>query len=305
MVYLIWRFYIKKKRQRFPIRSWAEETDDTLETEKSFAIKPDIRSSTHTTASSASTAFTRASNVIQIAYIPGVMDRSTPSTPGFLVPPVPPIPLALSSSYSGSPNFEQEHFFMPGDLRDSTYSARTSRTSFDRNSIASTAYGKNAIISPVSAQTGIRGKAAMVSVRSNPTVDSPTSVPCFDYTKYKDAGIPSPAFSVGSTFLSNASAATRSRAKLTRDSSNSSDEGESTENEASIRGSHTMTFLDDNISIDDFHSTPKLGLFHNSLQSRSSIGSLSAVIEEAARKAALSGPARRAHTPFGDENEMK
>lgn len=305
IIYLTWKFFLKKKRQRFPISSWSEETEETLDAEKPYSMKQELRSSMHTMVSTASTAYTRASNVIQIAYIPGVMDRSTPSTPSFLVPPVPPIPLALSSSYPGSPIFEQEHFFMPGDLRDSTYSARTSQTSFDRNSVVSTTYGKSAIISPIPAQTGIRGKAAMVSVRSNPSADSQTMVPSLDYAKYNDAGLPSPAFSVGSTFISHASAARRSRARFVRNSRSMGDDDDSTEIESNSRGSRTMTFLDDNISIDDFQSPIKHGGFYNSLNTRSSIGSLSAVIEDATRKAALCSPSRRPTTPFGDEHEMK
>ena len=152
----------------------------------------------HSVRSIASTVLTRASNVIQIAYIPGVTNRSVDSTPD-LIPPVPPVP-ALSSA-SGTPRMTQdEHFFLPSDLRNSTYSdytvdrtsyARSSMTpSLARGSVPSTAYRGSAIVNAVPAQTAIRGKANPVAVRvngKNSPSDSPTSstppVPALDRTK--------------------------------------------------------------------------------------------------------------------------
>ena len=132
----------------------------------------------HSVRSIASTVITRASNVIQIAYIPGVTNRSVESTPE-LIPPVPPIP-AMSSfgSAAGTPNQAQdEHFFMPSDLRNSTYSdytvdrtsyARTSMTpSVNRGSVPSTAYRGSAIVNTIPAQTAIRGRANPVAVKMN------------------------------------------------------------------------------------------------------------------------------------------
>ncbi|KAK9331472.1 hypothetical protein V1520DRAFT_337864 [Lipomyces starkeyi] len=52
----------------------------------------DVRQSTHTVASIASSAITRASNIIPIAYIPGVINRSNPNSPSY-VPPIPEMPL--------------------------------------------------------------------------------------------------------------------------------------------------------------------------------------------------------------------
>jgi hypothetical protein len=153
-----------------------------------FASRRSTRASTHTVASMASSVLTRASNIIQIAYIPGVTNRSGPGSPDVLVPPVPPIPAMSSSSGLSSPyaNSEQ-HFFLP-DLRDSMASTTTdgrstfySRTSIApslaRGSVASTVYRQNAIVSPLPAQTIVRGKAAVVSVKSsNP--NSPVDTPC-------------------------------------------------------------------------------------------------------------------------------
>jgi hypothetical protein len=221
LTYLVWRFCIKTRRQAFEQENWAEE-DETIvaEKEKDFAMRRDARASTHTVGSIASTVLTRASNIIQIAYIPGVTNRSAPSTPGLLVPPVPPIPIALSSAAS-TPQYEQEHFFIPGDLnRDSTWSGTSDRTSYARTSVASTIYGKNAIVSPVPAQTVIRGKAAVVSVKqpngSSSSGELTPPVPSINFERYGNGGPPSPAFSVGSTFLNSASAATVTRPQIVR-----------------------------------------------------------------------------------------
>merc|ERR1711981_1254864 len=115
---------LKGRRHEVEIEEeWDDDDEDGMEKSNASVFTREARSraSTHTVASMASTVLTRASNIIQIAYMPGVTNRSAPSTPGLLVPPVPPIPIALSDA--GTPRYEQEHFFMPGDLRDSTYSA--------------------------------------------------------------------------------------------------------------------------------------------------------------------------------------
>jgi len=311
VTYLVWRFCIKTKRQQYEQEDWTEDPSESQPAEKDFTMRRDARASTHTVASIASTVLTRASNIIQIAYIPGVTNRSAPSTPGLLVPPVPPIPIALSSA-SSTPRYEQEHFFMPGDLRDSTYSGYSDRTSYARNSVASTIYGKNAIVSPVPAQTVIRGKAAVVSVKHNGAGSGgelTPPVPSVDYGKYAVTGPPSPAFSVGSTFLNNASAATQLRPQVVRVASGPKKNGqqESTANDEStphqspdLRDSSAITIIDDtpNIEQGPFSDPPKTRLASNS--------SLSAVIEEAERKAASSrgSDGSKGKTPFGDEHEL-
>jgi protein OPY2 len=305
VTYLVWRFCIKTKRQQYEQEDWIEEQEEeATAAEKDFTMRRDARASTHTVASIASTVLTRASNIIQIAYIPGVTNRSAPSTPGLLVPPVPPIPIALSSA--STPRYEQEHFFMPGDLRDSTYSGISDRTSYARTSVASTIYGKNAVVSPVPAQTVIRGKAAVVSVKSN-GVGTPGEltppVPNVDYDKYGIGGPPSPAFSVGSTFLNNASAATQVRPQVVRVESGPkkmTSQNLVPEDDLSVRGSvlprdsNAITIIDD---------TPPMqqGPFSDSPVSRQkSNSSLSAVIEEATKKSQA-----KKGTPFGDEHEME
>jgi len=316
LTYLVWRFCVKNKRQQYQADDWDTFQEDPTEAEKDFASRRDQRASTHTVGSIASTVLTRASNIIQIAYIPGMTSRSTPSTPGVLVPPVPPIPIALSST-SNSPAYTDEHFFMPGDLRDSTYSGMTDRTSYvTRNSVASTIYGKNAIVSPVNPQTVIRGKAAVVSVKSA-TSGSPGGlappVPSIDYDKYSAGGPPSPAFSVGSTFLNSATAATAARPNMVRLASNSkstksavnavpTDDASPT---SSTRESTAITIIDDTPTVDQGPfsdaSSPAPGLKEK--------GSLSAVIQEATLRAhgdVKSGlGVKRGSSPFGDEFATK
>ena len=133
-------------------------------------MQRDPRASTHTVASLASV-FTRASNIIQIAYIPGVTNRSIHSSPD-LVPPVPPVPPIPAASPNGSPAtsphlaHDGEHYFLPSDLRNSTYSY-TDRSSMARTSVASTMYRNNAVVNPMPARAVTRMKAIPVSVKSS------------------------------------------------------------------------------------------------------------------------------------------
>lgn len=302
VTYLVWRFCIKTKRQQFEQDDWIENQEQA-NVEKDFAMRRDARASTHTVGSIASTVLTRASNIIQIAYIPGVTNRSAPSTPGLLVPPVPPIPIVLSNS-SGTPRYEQEHFFMPGDLRDSTYSGISGlgeRNSYARNSVASTIYGKSAIVSPVPAQTVIRGKAAVVSVNkaggNTPGTITPP-VPSVDFKKYSE-NPPSPAFSVGSTFLNNASAATMAKPQIIRVDT-SLPKGKAPEPTRSTgvpsllfpRDSNAITLIEDGTPISPqgpFSDPPTSG--------RKSNASLSAMIQDATRKAQ--------GDVFSDKHEVK
>lgn len=175
VTFLVWWFFVRKKRKEYA---------QQLEYEKSEARQ--ASQSRKSVASIASTVLTRASNVIQIAYIPGVTNRSPPDTPGTLVPPVPPLPGA-------SPD---QHFFLPGDLRDSAWSGVSDRISLApslaRSSVAT------AIVSPVPAQQAMRGKAAMVSVRSAPntpnaaktTAPDAPAVPPITQSQLDKAGIP-------------------------------------------------------------------------------------------------------------------
>ncbi|KAI4124418.1 MAG: hypothetical protein LQ338_004809 [Usnochroma carphineum] len=193
ITYLVWRFCIKKRREEFDQNEWRQSMAAKSEKQDdAFTTQRDARASTHTVGSIASTVLTRASNIIQIAYIPGVTNRSVESSPDLLIPPVPPIPAAspsMSAVSSPQPGQQDQHYFMPADLRDSAYSgysaddrtsyARSSMTpSMMRNSVATTAYRNNAVINPVPAQKIIRGKATAVSLKSNEKnspIDTPRS----------------------------------------------------------------------------------------------------------------------------------
>ncbi|KAK4121097.1 hypothetical protein N657DRAFT_658100 [Parathielavia appendiculata] len=336
VTYLVWRFCVRTRRHALVAEQWDDGEGDGLEGEKTLAQRRDNRASTHTTHSIASTVLTRASNIIQIAYIPGVTNRATAS-PTVLVPPVPPIPIAHSQA--GTPaSTDDQHFFVPGDLRDSTYSGisafsdRTSyaRTSYaPRSSVASTIYGKSAVV-VAPAQTGMRAKPAMVSVRSahsntSSTGSSTPPVPTVDYEKYNLAPRPpSPAnstFSVGSTFLNNASTttATPARAMVVRvgsvkkggsnkppkSGSAAATDAESitapTVSGSTIRDSSAATIIVDSPATEQspFCDPPK--------SASHSTTSLSAVIEEATRRASqrdstLPAAKGRERSPFGDEN---
>ncbi|RDW60920.1 hypothetical protein BP6252_12303 [Coleophoma cylindrospora] len=312
ITYLVWRFCIKPKRQQYEQDDWIDEQEDDMDglpAEKAFTMRRDARASTHTVGSVASTVLTRASNIIQIAYIPGVTNRSAPSTPGLLVPPVPPIPIALSSAAS-SPRYEDEHFFMPGDLRDSTYSGVSNRTSYARNSVASTIYGKNAVVSPVPAQTVIRGKAAVVSVKSTGgpgnSGEITPPVPNVDYDRFAP---PSPAFSVGSTFLNNATAnTTTSTTHKAQVISVGKSKNQSIMDDSS--SDHSLIDTRDSVAVTLIDDTPTIGQgpFKDPPNSHTSSSSLSAVIEEATKRAhgeVKGGLGKRDSTPFGDEHEVR
>ncbi|CUS08220.1 unnamed protein product [Tuber aestivum] len=205
--FLLYRTFIRKKKQeRVSMAATAAEK------ENDFGMLKSARASTHTVASIASTVRTRASNVIQIAYIPGVTNRSGPSTPSHLAPPpVPPLPGSpATSQYPRSPLAGDLQFSADDILRGSMYTVND-----NRSSVATTIYGQNAVVS----QPNIirAGKAAVVTVKGGSSLatsiaSSPSStVPPVPALYLNGKGkqrqstlekVPSsPAFSVGSTFL--------------------------------------------------------------------------------------------------------
>ena len=199
VTYLVWRFCIKKRREQFEENAWPDEASGVEKGGDQFSFQRDARASTHTVGSIASTVYTRASNIIQIAYIPGVTNRSIESSPE-LIPPVPPIPAASPglTSTASSPHIpgQDQHFFMPSDLRDSTYSGYTNRTSMAqsmgaRSSVATTIYRNNAVVNPVPAQTITQGKAIPISVKSSsknsPQPSRPPSPPMPTITQPRQA----------------------------------------------------------------------------------------------------------------------
>ncbi|KAI0134624.1 hypothetical protein BJ170DRAFT_208043 [Xylariales sp. AK1849] len=340
VTYLVWRFCIRNKRGAYEEEQWQQDAERTKEgSNAEFASRRSQRQSMHSVHSLASTVLTRASNIIQIAYIPGVTNRATPTSPTLLVPPVPPIPLALSDAGSPSP-YEEQHFFVPGNLRDSSYSGisgYTDRTSYTRtsyaprSSVASTIYGKNAIVSPMPAQKGTLLKPSLVSVKSRGTSGSGGStppVPAVDYEKYEQP-LPSPAFSIGATFLRNASASTATTVRpqvvrvgsgaktvdVKKSSSVSAIEEPDTpeplvqlrDSRQPLRNSNAFAAMDDTPTEEQspFSDPPPRASGHQSTNS------LSAVIEEATRRAAAGSrtdsvsSSRRGSSPFGDEHALK
>lgn len=319
-VYFVWKHKIKNRRGEFPRSSWEGDAYTDGQREKDFQSRRQTRASSQGRNSVASTVLTRASNIIQIAYIPGVTNRATPTSPTLLVPPVPPIPIA--SSQANTPSYtEDQHFFVPGDLRDSVcsgvsgYTDRTSfaRTSYaPRSSVASTIYGKaGVVVTP--AQTGMRAKAAMVSVKSiggasTGSDGSTPPVPALDLKKFGGPPPASPAdstFSVGSTFLNNASnanTATAVRAQVVRvgsslkQSSTASTDNASSDGENS--GMRTPVTSPPREEQSPFRDPPE--------SKRSSNQTLSAVIEEATKRASQRpATADRAKSPFDDEHETR
>ena len=126
-------------------------------------MRRDARASTQTVGTVASTS-TRTSNIIQIAYIPGVTNRSIESTPD-LAPPVPPIPAAsLLNSNASSPRTEghDQHYFLP-NFRDSTLSGYSEASSLAPRIAPQAAY-----------RNATRAKATAISVKT-PQNNSPSS----------------------------------------------------------------------------------------------------------------------------------
>lgn len=316
-VYFVWKHKIKGKRE-FEQEGWqgAGGYADSQH-EKGLQSRRTTQATSQGRNSIASTVLTRASNIIQIAYIPGVTNRATPTSPTLLVPPVPPIPIAVGSQ-AGTPNStDDQHFFVPGDLRDSVcsgvsgYTDRTSfaRTSYaPRSSVASTIYGKaGVVVTP--AQTGMRAKAAMVSVKSMGSSNSGEGlaappVPAIDLKKYTNKDPSSPAdstFSVGSTFLHNASSAntaTAVRAQVVRvgSSLNPSSTSSVKSTAEDVSDPQTPITSPPREEQSPFRDPP-------AASRRSSSQTLSAVIEEATKRASQRpSTADRAKSPFGDEH---
>lgn len=193
ITFLIWRFALKGKRHD-PVEEW-DPMDYPMEKPgemRTLSREARSRASTHTVTSMASTVLTRASNVIQIAFIPGVTTRQqqqgNAETPHTLVPPVPPIPIPTNRES------DADLIFMPGDLRDSAYTdvsafdARKSLApSLARTSIASTIYKENAVaVAPIKPSLVSVSKAT--SPASTPGLRTPP-VPSIDMKRFGPASV--------------------------------------------------------------------------------------------------------------------
>ncbi|KAK1081747.1 overproduction-induced pheromone-resistant [Friedmanniomyces endolithicus] len=217
IVFFVWRFWIKKRREQqeregLAMGEWEgeEEEIDEIARQKAGHMSQERRftamhaqdaASTRTRGSLANSFLSRASNIIQIAYIPGVTNRNGGaggigsghnSLLGNANSPVPPIPAATRSSQPPKSPLSNEGdmlFFRPGDLRDSSYSGASSirsdsaglrdtqytrqsiTPSLARSSMMSTGEGYRdstaAVVPPMPATSVARAAPRMVSIKSS------------------------------------------------------------------------------------------------------------------------------------------
>jgi len=196
-IYLTWRFWLKKKRAQRELEAaeWERDNIARLKSGQVFNAMRSDAASTRTRGSFAASFLSRASNFIQIAYIPGITNRngSNRNTVNESTP-VPPIPAQYASVTPGSPlnNAGDAIFFHPGDLRGSTYSGistlrpgnrdtqytmQSITPSLARSSVTSEIYRNDATLEPMPT-TIIRAAPRMVSVKGSPATgpsNSPTS----------------------------------------------------------------------------------------------------------------------------------
>ena len=136
IVFLIYWFWIRKRREEQDAELEEEWANDEIASQKRTTQFTAMRdgASVRTRGSLANSILSRASNIIQIAYIPGVTNRNG-SGHNSIHAPVPPVPAAHRSQPPKSPlsNEGDALFFRPGDLRDSTWSATSSVTSGNRD----------------------------------------------------------------------------------------------------------------------------------------------------------------------------
>lgn len=194
VVFFVWRFWIKKKRERQDRELEEEWEEDDLAHQKSMHFRNTLgdAASTRSRGSLANSILSRASNIIQIAYIPGVTNRNNSTI--LESSPVPPIPATLRGSQTPKSPLSNEGdmlFFRPGDLRDSTWSATSSlrsghagnrdtqytmksiTPSLARSSVASELYQPDVPALP--ATTVARAAPRMVSVKSSNSTETMNS----------------------------------------------------------------------------------------------------------------------------------
>lgn len=204
LVFMLWRFGIKKRREQQELEAEEWEEDDIAQQKHQGFNAMRSRSdaaSTRTKASLAGSFLSRASNIIQIAYIPGVTNRNRSGHNSLLTTPVPPIPAMYANTKAKSPlsNEDDALFFRPSDLRGSTYSGNSSvgsgnrdtqytarsgnnrdtqysiTPSLARSSMFSDVYHDDATADPMPALTVMRGAPRMVSVKSSAASTPPAS----------------------------------------------------------------------------------------------------------------------------------
>lgn len=166
--FLVWRF-LRRRRSSNLAKEINYNDDDVDVVDESIKSKRKSsrntrratigrRGSSHTLASIASTVRTRASNIIPIAYVPGITNRSNPSSPD-TIPPVPSLPPFIDS-------IQTHPFTMDDFMRGSTFTAPS------RSSVA-TSYSNTAVIYPTT-YTAVRAKPELIMLRSQ---TAPSGVP--------------------------------------------------------------------------------------------------------------------------------
>lgn len=204
VVFLVWLFWIKKRRAQQDKEFEEEWEHDEIAYQKrmtQFRAMQQDAASTRTRGSLANSILSRASNFIQIAYIPGVTNRNGYSARNSIYAPVPPVPAAYrqerSQPKSPLSNDGDALFFGIDDLRGSTYTGtsanrdtrytgnRDTRYTVDsitpslaRDSVASDVQWDDATTAPMPASSLTVATPRMVSVKSSsgssksPTPDS-------------------------------------------------------------------------------------------------------------------------------------
>lgn len=317
--FLVWWFFIRHKRRLQLEEIWEADDIATQKHQSQFNMQRAERSSVHTVNSVAASFLSRASNFIPIAYIPGVMNRD--GRPD--VPPVPPIPAARGPPGSGHSSNADALFFRPGDLRDSTYSNTSSldnrSTFFGRPSITPSlarssiaTYRDDAVVNPMPAQTVLRGKANVVSVKSS-QANSPSGTPLeeIDAMDFAQRGTQVPVMMPSQSdgpMLSSASYGKPTLLTLQKKPSPAKGRFP-VRGESSVKPnvSSPLAFHQEEDAHSDSESFQTMGSpFRDSAQTP---GGLSAVIEEATKRASRIqlhpelGRAARDESPFGDEHE--
>lgn len=173
IVFLVWFLWIRKRRAQQEAEAEEWEEDEIAHQKAAFQSMVHDAASTRTRGSVAHSFLSRASNVIQIAFIPGVTTRNGSSRNSMLVPPIPAA--ARSAPRSPLANQDDAIFFGLGDIQDNTssmvfdnrrdtqYSTSSRATSFAASSI----YHDSVTMQPAPlALAQGRGVPRMISVKS-------------------------------------------------------------------------------------------------------------------------------------------
>ncbi|GAM85642.1 hypothetical protein ANO11243_036490 [Dothideomycetidae sp. 11243] len=330
VTFLVWWFWIRPRRELEDSEDeWEENNEHPSELKTQFREQRDARASVHTMHSVASSVVSRASNMIPIAFIPGVTNRDGTA------PPVPPIPAALNSTNStSSRGIGSAIFFSPGDLRNSAYSGTSTldnrstyfsrhsiSPSLARESIASDVYQDNAVANPMPAQQIVMSRPNMVSVKSGSsslaspatTSDSlrvmmPGSAPSSG--KFSKPTAVTITKKSGRFPVRQTSNASSNKPSIRSPLSMATDESDDDE-EPHARARQSLLRDTDSTSNSPFADDASRSDFSRPTTQYTATTTLSAVIEEATWRASqvpthrgLGGAEKRTTSPFGDEHEL-